>query len=114
MADTVFHKIIAGEIPSKKEYEDDQCIVIHDIAPKAPVHVLVIPKRYIEHVGVSIPNDEALLGHLVYVAGEVARKLGIGNAFRLTINNGSDGGQVIPYLHVHVVGGWKDKSHHEV
>lgn len=114
MSDTVFDKIIRGEIPAQKVVEDDQCIVIQDIAPKAPVHLLVIPKKAIEHVGVTRKDDEALLGHLLFIAGEVARKMDIGNAFKIVVNNGSGSGQVVPYLHVHVLGGWKKQLHEEV
>ena len=109
MEDTVFHKIIRGEISADRVHEDDVCIVIRDIVPKAPVHLLVIPKRYVEHLGVSKVDDEALLGHLLFTAGEVARKLNMGNAFKVVINNGSGSGQIVPYLHVHVLGGWKNK-----
>ncbi len=114
MEDTVFHKIIRGEIPAEKEHEDETCIVIRDIAPKAPIHLLVIPKKFIEHVGVTNSDDSAILGHLLYTAGEVARKLSIGKAFKIVINNGSGSGQIVPYLHVHVFGGWRSVPHHDV
>jgi histidine triad (HIT) family protein len=113
MEDTVFHKIIRGEIPAKREHEDDTCIVIHDISPKAPIHLLVIPKQFIEHIGVTSVNDAQMLGLLLVVSGETARKLKIGNAFKIVINNGSGSGQIVPYLHVHVLGGWKNKPHAE-
>ncbi len=107
MEDTVFHRIIRGEIPADNVYEDEICIVIRDISPKAPIHLLVIPKKFIEHIGVTNADDTAILGHLLYIAGEVARKLNIGKAFKIVINNGSGSGQIVPYLHVHVLGGWK-------
>lgn len=102
---TLFEKIISGEIPAKIEHEDDQCIVIHDIDPKAPTHILVIPKKVVPRVAEAVSDDQALLGHLLLTAGEVARRLNLENGFRIVINNGSDGGETVPHLHVHVLGG---------
>lgn len=102
---TLFEKIIAREIPAKIEYEDDLCIVIHDIEPQAPTHCLVIPKRVIPRVGESEDADAGLLGHLLVTAGKVAQQLGLENGFRVVINNGSDGGETVPHLHVHLLGG---------
>lgn len=102
---TLFEKIIAREIPAKIEFEDDYCIVIHDIDPKAPVHCLVIPKKAIARVGAAVEEDAALLGHLLLTAGQIARKLGLDQGFRVVINHGPDGGETVPHLHVHLLGG---------
>lgn len=103
---TLFERIIAREIPAKIAHEDEHCIAIHDINPQAPVHVLVIPKRVIARVGAAQPEDQAVLGHLLLAAGEVAQKLGLeSNGFRLVINHGRDGGETVPHLHVHLLGG---------
>lgn len=102
---TLFEKIIAREIPANIEYEDDQCIVFHDIDPKAPTHFLVIPKKVIPRVAEAQPEDAALLGHLLLTAGNVAKSLNLEGGFRVVINNGSDGGETVPHMHVHVLGG---------
>lgn len=112
MSDTIFSKIIRGEIPAAKVYEDDQCIVINDIAPRAPVHLLVIPKKVIPRLVDATDADQQLMGHLMRVAAEVAKHKGIGEAFRLVINNGRGAGQTVFHLHLHVLGGtaFSDKS----
>ncbi len=103
---TVFSKIIAREIPARIAYEDELCLAFHDVNPQAPVHVLVVPKKEIPRIGVSSSADEPLLGHLLHVAQAVARQEGLGESgFRLVINNGADGGETVPHLHVHVLGG---------
>jgi histidine triad (HIT) family protein len=103
---TIFSRIIAREIPARIVYEDDLCLAFHDVAPQAPVHILVIPKKEIPRVGAATAADEALLGHLVFVAQTVAKEQGLGESgFRLVINNGRDGGESVPHLHVHVLGG---------
>jgi histidine triad (HIT) family protein len=103
---TIFSKIIAREIPARIAFEDDLCLAFHDVHPQAPVHILVVPKKEIARIGVADANDEALLGHLLYVAKTVARQEGIADTgFRLVINNGPDGGESVPHLHVHVLGG---------
>lgn len=103
MAKTLFQKIIDREIPAKIEHEDDRCIVLHDIAPQAPVHLLIIPKQPISRIGAATSADEALLGHLLLTAGVLAKKLGLENGFRLVINQGPDGGESVPHLHVHLL-----------
>lgn len=103
MGKTLFQKIIDREIPAKVEYEDDRCIVIHDIQPKAPIHLLIIPKRPIPRVGEASAADEAVLGHLLVVAGHLAKKLGLANGFRIVINNGPDAGEAVPHLHLHML-----------
>ena len=102
---TLFEKIIAREIPARIEHEDDKCIVIHDIDPQAPVHCLVIPKQVIPRVGEATESDQSLLGHLLLTAAAVAKKLELDQGFRVVINNGPDGGETVPHLHVHVLGG---------
>jgi len=103
---TVFSKIIAREIPARIVYEDDCCLAFHDVAPQAPVHMLVIPKKEIARVGATQVDDEALLGHLIYVAQSIAKEQGLHETgFRLVINHGRDGGETVPHLHVHVMGG---------
>ncbi len=105
MADTKFAKIIAGEIPADKVYEDEHCIAINDINPQAPVHVLVIPKQPIEKLADARPDDQALLGHLMLAAGNIARQLGVDDAFRLIVNNGAGAGQTVFHLHLHIIAG---------
>lgn len=102
---TLFEKIADREIPAKIIYEDGLCFAIHDINPQAPVHVLVIPKRVIARVAAAKSDDAATLGHLLLSAAEVARQLGLANGFRLVVNNGADGGETVPHLHVHLLGG---------
>ncbi|MFM7107573.1 MAG: histidine triad nucleotide-binding protein [Planctomycetaceae bacterium] len=105
MADTVFGRIIRREIPARIEHEDDQCLAFHDVAPQAPVHVLVIPKRPITSLADAAAGDEPLLGHLVAVAATLAGRLGLADGYRLVVNCGRDGGQSVDHLHVHLLGG---------
>jgi histidine triad (HIT) family protein len=105
MSDTIFGKIISGEIPSEFLYEDEHCIAINDINPQAPVHVLVIPRQNIPRLVDAQVNDQALLGHLMLVAGKLAEQLGVGDAFRLVVNNGAEAGQTVFHLHLHIIGG---------
>lgn len=106
MADTLFTKIIKREIPAKVVHEDDRSIAIRDINPKAPTHILVIPKQVIPRIGDAKSEDEGVLGHLLIVAAEIARKEGIDKTgYRLVINHGKDAGESVPHLHVHLLGG---------
>jgi histidine triad (HIT) family protein len=105
MAETIFSKIIDRKIPARIEYEDDRCLAFHDVAPQAPTHVLVIPKKPIPSLADLEPADEALVGHLVLVATQLAAKLGLGDGYRLVVNCGRDGGQSVDHLHVHLLGG---------
>jgi histidine triad (HIT) family protein len=105
MPKTIFQKIIDREIPAKIAYEDELCIAIHDVQPQAPVHVLVIPKKLIARVGAATPEDQALLGHLLLTAGKIAQELKLDAGFRIVINNGPQGGESVPHLHVHLLGG---------
>jgi histidine triad (HIT) family protein len=103
--DCVFCKIAAGEIPAKKLYEDEQVVAFADLAPQAPVHVLVIPRRHVASLRHTAREDAPLLGEVMAVAVEVAAAQGLGRGFRVVINSGADGGQTVDHLHVHVLGG---------
>lgn len=105
MADTIFGKIVRGEIPATIVHEDDLCMAFHDVAPQAPVHVLVIPKKPIVSLADAATDDAGLLGHLVFVATQLARTLGLADGYRLVINCGRDGGQSVDHLHLHLLGG---------
>ena len=105
MTDTIFGKITRGEIPSDFLFEDEHCVVIRDINPQAPTHVLIIPRKPIPRLVDADADDQALLGHLLLVAGRVAEDLGVGDAFRLVINNGEGGGQTVFHLHLHILAG---------
>ena len=108
MSQTLFEKIIAREIPARIIYEDDMVIAFHDVDPKAPIHVLLIPKKPIPRVAEAAAEDQTLLGHLLLKASEVAGKLGLTqNGFRLVFNNGPDGGESVAHLHCHILGGRK-------
>lgn len=103
---TLFEKIIAREIPADIVFEDDRCLAFRDISPKSPVHILVVPKRVIARVSESAPADTELLGYLLHAAGQIAKSEGIADSgFRLVINSGPDGGETVPHLHVHLLGG---------
>ena len=101
----IFCKIIAGQIPSKKAYEDEELLAFHDIHPWAPVHVLVIPKLHIATLSDIEPGHEALLGRMLALAPRLMKELGVTNGFRTLINTGRDGGQEVYHLHMHVMGG---------
>ena len=101
--ETLFARIINREIPADILYEDDQCIVINDIAPQAPVHMLVIPRQPLPRLADASQADRDMLGHLMWVAGEVARQFGVDDAFRLVVNNGADAGQTVFHLHLHIL-----------
>lgn len=102
---TIFQKIIAKEAPADILYEDDICLAFKDVFPAAPVHFLVIPKKPIPRLCDATQEDKATLGHLNLVACKVAQEAGIGDAFRLVVNNGADAGQTVFHLHYHVIGG---------
>jgi len=101
---TLFEKIIDREIPATIKHEDDVCIVIQDIQPQAPVHVLIIPKKPIPRVGEAEDGDGAILGHLLLTARDLAKQLGLDEGFRVVINNGPHGCESVPHLHVHLLG----------
>ncbi len=101
----IFCKIIAGQIASKKAYEDEELLAFHDIHPWAPVHVLVIPKDHIATLSDTGPEHTALLGRMLGLAPRLMNELGVSNGFRTLINTGRDGGQEVQHLHMHVMGG---------
>jgi len=103
---TLFEKIRDEEIPADIVHRDELCIALRDIAPQAPTHILVVPTKPIPRVGEAKLEDGPILGHLLIIAAEVARKEGIAeNGYRLVINNGKDGGEAVPHLLVHLLGG---------
>jgi histidine triad (HIT) family protein len=105
MSDCIFCKIVAGEIPCRKIYEDDELLAFHDVTPQAPVHFLVIPKRHIKNI-MELDGDTGLIGRLLYRAQALAVELGCGEkGARFVINCKSDGGQTVDHLHCHVLGG---------
>lgn len=102
---TIFTKIIKREIPADIVYEDDLCLAFRDINAQAPTHVLLIPKKEIPRLIDAVPEDAALLGHLLLTANKVAKQLGVGEAYRLVVNNGADAGQSVFHLHLHILAG---------
>jgi histidine triad (HIT) family protein len=103
---TLFQKIVAREIPAKIISEDDELIVFHDVNPQAPIHVLLVPKKPIPRLAEAAEEDGVLLGKLLLKARQTAEALGISHTgFRVVINNGRDGGETVPHLHVHLLGG---------
>jgi histidine triad (HIT) family protein len=105
LAENVFLKIIRRELPARIVYEDEHCLAFHDINPKAPVHVLVIPRKEIRTHAEITADDRWLLGHLHWVAAQLARQLGIEQGYRLVLNCGEGAGQSVPHLHLHLLGG---------
>ncbi len=104
--DCIFDKIIAGEIPAKKAYEDDFVFAFHDIHPIAPVHVLIIPKKHIESVNDIEEDDIETMGHLIFAAKKIAADLDIAaGGYKLLIRTGHNGGQEVPHIHMHLLGG---------
>jgi histidine triad (HIT) family protein len=104
-ADTLFSKIIRREIPADILYEDNLAIAFKDINPQAPVHILVVPKEVIPQLADAESQNHALMGHLLLTAKRVAAQAGLQNGYRVVINNGQDGGQTVPHLHLHILGG---------
>ena len=102
--DTIFGKILRGEIPADRVFEDDRCIAFRDVQPQAPVHLLVIPREHLISLAQADQRQESLLGHLLLVAARVAREAGL-NDWRTVINTGAGAGQTVFHLHVHVLGG---------
>lgn len=101
----IFCKIVAGQIPSRKVHEDDELIVFHDIAPWAPVHVLIVPKQHIATMYDADASHAAMLGRMTALAPVLMRQLGVTNGFRIVVNTGHDGGQEVQHVHMHVMGG---------
>lgn len=106
MAETVFSRIIRKEIPANIVYEDDLCVAFHDVAPKAPVHILVIPRKPIESLDTLESEDQQLLGHMLLAIHKIAHAQNLsGNGYRVVVNCGVDGGQTVQHLHFHILGG---------
>lgn len=105
MSKTIFKRIIDREIPADIVYEDDKCLAFRDIAPQAPTHFLVIPKKEIVNVEALADDDAALIGHIWIVIRNVARQLNLASGYRVVVNCGPDGGQSVDHLHFHVLGG---------
>ncbi|MDQ3388570.1 MAG: histidine triad nucleotide-binding protein [Gemmatimonadota bacterium] len=102
---TIFTRIIDGEIPGTFVYEDDQVVAIRDINPSAPVHILVVPRKPIPSLAELEEGDVELAGRLFWVARKVAEQEGLERGFRVIVNTGADGGQTVPHLHLHLLGG---------
>jgi len=105
MSDCIFCRIVRGEIPCNKVYEDEDMLAFHDIRPQAPVHFMVIPKRHIASLADATVDDAPLLGKLFAKLGELARSQGLTDGFRTIVNTGRIGRQEVYHLHVHVLGG---------
>ena len=105
MTDTIFTQIINRQIPADIVYEDAECLAFRDVNPQAPVHILVIPKQPIARLVEAGDDHQALLGRLLLTANQVAREQGVGDAFRLVVNNGAEAGQSVFHLHLHILGG---------
>lgn len=103
--DCIFCKIVAGAIPAKRLYEDDEVLVFADVNPQAPVHVLIVPKEHVASLAHTEERHAALLGRLVAAAGKMARSSGLEKGYRVVVNTGRDGGQTVDHLHVHLLGG---------
>jgi histidine triad (HIT) family protein len=101
----LFCKIVAGEIPSKKVFEDDSTYAFRDINPQAPTHILVVPRKHVASLAETAAGDGDMLGHLHLVAAQIAQQEGLSKGYRTVINTGSDGGQTVDHLHVHLLGG---------
>jgi histidine triad (HIT) family protein len=103
--ETIFSKIINREIPADIVYEDNMVLAFRDIAPQAPVHILVIPKKPIPKLADAESSDHALMGHLLLTVKRVAEQEGLSKGYRVVINNGDNGGQTVDHLHLHILGG---------
>lgn len=108
MSETLFSKIISRELPAKIAYENEEILAFYDIAPQAPTHILIIPKKAIARIDEAQPADAQLLGKMLLTAQHIARELGLEKTgYRLVFNNGSDAGEAVPHLHLHLLGGRK-------
>jgi histidine triad (HIT) family protein len=101
----IFCKIVEGQIPSTPVYQDDLGYAFADLNPKAPVHVLIVPREHISSVAAASKDHGALLGHLMWTAAEIAREKGLTNGYRIVVNTGEEGGQTVDHLHLHLLGG---------
>ena len=111
MQDCIFCKIVRGEIPSKKIYEDDDVFAFHDIHPQAPVHFMLVPKRHIASLADATPDDAGVLGRMMTLAGRLAREQGSPDGFRTIVNTGRIGRQDVMHLHLHILGGTTPLGH---
>lgn len=104
--DCIFCKIVSGEIPSSKVYEDDLILAFNDIQPVAPVHVVIIPKNHTMTGAADVtPENSGIIAHIFEIIPQIAKKMGIENGFRVVTNNGTDAGQSVNHLHFHLIGG---------
>jgi histidine triad (HIT) family protein len=105
---SIFEKIILRQIPANIVHEDELCIAFHDVAPQAPIHLLIVPKQRINRIGEAQPAHQSTLGHLFLIAAKIANDLGIlstDKGFRIVINHGKDAGETVPHLHIHLLAG---------
>ncbi len=102
---TLFQKILDKEIPADIVFEDELCGAFRDINPQAPTHILIVPRKPMPGISAMTPEDKALIGHLFHVAAQLARDLDLAQGYRLVINDGAHGGQEVPHLHIHLLGG---------
>lgn len=115
MKDCIFCKIIKGEIPAKFVYKDQDLVVFHDINPKAPVHVLLVPSKHIESLRKVGEKDSRMLSQLMLTVTKTAQKLGIAEeGYKVVINNGPSSGQLVFHLHLHLLGGWRKQANWNV
>ena len=105
MIDCIFCKILDGDIPSNRVYEDEYCIAFHDVQPAAPVHLLVIPRKHISSLDALTPQDQELMGHIMTRIPEIARNQGLDQGYRTVVNTGEQGGQTVFHIHFHILGG---------
>lgn len=105
MSETIFEKIMTGKTPAKIIHEDAVCVAFHDNTPQAPVHILIVPRKPLPKLSDATADDQAMLGHLLVVAGEIAARLNCAHAFRLIVNNGTGAGQTVRHLHIHLLAG---------
>lgn len=103
--DCIFCKIAAGEIPSKKAYEDESVVAFYDLEPQAPVHILIIPKKHIASCAEITEENSAVVAHIFEVAAKLGKELGLEKGYRIVNNCGEDGGQTVHHLHFHLMGG---------
>jgi histidine triad (HIT) family protein len=101
----IFCKIVAGQIPSTAVFQDSLAYAFADVNPKAPTHILIVPREHIDSLSAARADHSQLLGHLLSTAAEIARQKGLGNGYRIVINSGPDGGQTVDHLHLHLLGG---------
>lgn len=103
---TLFEKICQGEIPASIVYQDEFCVCFRDIAPQAPIHLLLVPRKPIPRIAEATAEDEKVLGHMMLQVSHIASSAGLTESgYRLVINNGRDGGEAVPHLHIHILGG---------